>query len=393
MAGRRQRRWIGLGGGAAIVALASVFLFGPGHEREGATVEGDARAAYELSLSKAVAGDPQAQFETAERLRRGMGVARNPRKAAEWYRKAAARGHVDAVYAMGTLREKGDGVPRDDGRAADWYHLAASLGRHAEAEFALGQLYFHGRGVPADPGEAVSWYRRAAEDGHPAAQHVLGSMYESGWNVEADLIEAYKWFTLAIPKRHQAMAVDRGFDPLAARDALSKKMTRFQIARGQQAAAEWRPAKTPQPLGRDGVLLSATPAGSVPAANATLPKVAFRLFSFEAPIGSDRATHAALNLIVEFDEPSAGMSACGLTPRLRDAVFQDVWMQPLAEQPGPSALEALDDRLVPALNRVLGRQAVRRVFLRPGDRPLTANEILQTPFDAVEECAPPAAAG
>jgi len=391
VAGRRKRRWIGLGGGAAIVVLASILFFRPGLGPEDTAARSEAEAGYELSLSKAVGGDPQAQYETAERLRRGMGVARNPRKAAEWYRKAAARGHVDAMHAMGTLRETGDGVPRDDGRAADWYHLAASLGRHAGAEFALGQLYYHGRGVPADAGEAAFWYRRAAEDGHPAAQHILGTMYESGWNVEADLSEAYKWFTLAIPKRHHAMAVDSGFDPLAARNSLARKMTRFQIARGEQLAAEWRPAgATPQPLGRDGILLSAA---SPPAANARLPKVAFRLFSFEAPIGPARETHTALNLIVEFDAPSAATSACGLAPRLRAAVFQEMWTHPLAEAPGRSALNALEQRLLPILNQVLGGQVVRRVFVRPGDRPLSANESLQTPFDTVDECAPPAASG
>jgi hypothetical protein len=51
-----------------------------------------------------------------------------------------------------------------------------------------------------------------------------------------------------------------------------------------------------------------------------------------------------------------------------------------------STLQAAGDRLVPALNEVLGADAVRRVLLYPGNHPLDANDVLQTPFSAVEEC-------
>jgi hypothetical protein len=278
-----KRRWIGLSAAIAIV-LVALLLFGSEWPRDGRD-DTTARVAYEATLLKAVNGDAQAQFETAERLRQGLGVAQNPTRAAEWYRKAAARGHIDAMYAMGTLREKGEGVPRDEGRAADWYRLAASLGRHGGAEFALAQLFYYGRGVPTDSAEALSWYTKAAEDGHPAAQYVLGTVYESGWNVEVDLIEAYKWYSLAIPNRQEAMAIDRKFDSVSARDALVQKMTRHQIARGEEAVAKWKPARAPRPLSRDGLPLMASKDGSAPAETANAPRPAVRLFSFEAQWG------------------------------------------------------------------------------------------------------------
>jgi hypothetical protein len=386
MTSRWKWRWIGLSGGAAALALAAILLSGNEGGRQQALVDAEAKAAYESSLTKAIAGDPQAQFLVAEHLRQGVGVARNPKKAAEWYEKAAARSHVEALYALGTLYENGEGVRRDAGRAADWYRLATSISRHGGAEFALAQFYYYGRGVPADAGEALSWYRKAADDGHPAAQHVLGTIYEGGWNVEPDPVEAYKWFTLAIPNRDQAIAIDRGFDPVAAREALAKKMTRSQVTRGEKAAARWRPAKTPRAMGRDGFPLVRTLPAAVPAEAQKGPRVAVRLFSFEAPVGPTGATHTALSLFAEFDEPSARASACGQAPRLREAVFQDLWARPLPERAGPPALRAVADRLVPVVNRVLGRNAVRRAFLHPDDRPLAANDILQSPFDAVEEC-------
>ncbi|MBE0531864.1 MAG: sel1 repeat family protein [Rhodospirillales bacterium] len=386
MTGRWKRRWIGLSGGVAALALAAILLSGNEGGRQQALVDAEAKAAYESSLTKAIAGDPQAQFLVAEHLRQGVGVARSPKKAAEWYEKAAARSHVEALYALGILYENGEGVRRDAGRAVDWYRLAVSISRHGGAEFALAQSYYYGRGVPADAGEALSWYRKAADDGHPAAQHILGTIYEGGWNVEPDPVEAYKWFTLAIPNRDQAMAIDRGFDPAAAREDLAKKMTRSQVTRGEKAAARWRPAKTPRAMGRDGFPLVRTLPAAVPAEAPKVPRVAVRLFSFEAPAGPAGATHTALSLFAEFDEPSARASACGQAPRLREAVFQDLWARPLPERAGPPALRAVADRLVPVVNRVLGRNAVRRAFLHPDDRPLAANDILQSPFDAIEEC-------
>ncbi len=387
MAGRWKWRWIGLSGGAVALALAAVLLYGNEDARRQALDDAEAKATYEISLAKAIAGDPQAQFLVGEHLRQGLGVARNPRKAAEWYEKAAARSHVEALYALGTLYENGEGVRRDNGRAVDWYRLAASIGRHSGAEFALAQFYYYGRGVPADAAEALSWYRKAADDGHPAAQHVLGTIYESGWNVEADPVEAYKWFTLAIPHRHQAMAVDRGFDPVAAREALAKKMTRAQVTRGEKAAARWRPAKAQQAaVGRDGFPLVRTLPAAPPAEAPRVPRVGVRLFSFEAPVGPGGEKRRALSLFADFDEPSARASACGQAPRLREAVFQDLWTRPLPEKAESPALRAVADRLAPVINRVLGQPAVSRAFLHPDDRPLAANDLLQSPFDAVEEC-------
>lgn len=47
----------------------------------------------------------------------------------------------------------------------------------AEAQFVLGFLYANGQdGFPQDDAEAAAWYRRAAEQGHPEAQHNLWSM-------------------------------------------------------------------------------------------------------------------------------------------------------------------------------------------------------------------------
>lgn len=194
-------------------------------------------------LSRAGAGDVDAEYRLGEAYRLGTGLEKDIPQAFKWYARAAEQGHNGARYKLGLIYQTGEGIKQNYGRAARWYRLAANVGRLPEAQFALGYLYFLGQGVLQDYTEAFDWYEKAARQGHPVAQHLLGAMYEEGWAVERDLIEAYKWYTLAIPGRQRAMAVNRIYDPVRARRYLVEKMNKFQIGKGEQLAREWR--KTP----------------------------------------------------------------------------------------------------------------------------------------------------
>ncbi|NQU55811.1 MAG: sel1 repeat family protein [Rhodospirillales bacterium] len=194
-------------------------------------------------LSRAGAGDVEAEYKLGEAYRLGTGFEQDIPQAFKWYARAAEQGHNGARYKLGLIYQTGEGIKQNFGRAANWYRLAANIGHLPEAQFAMGRLYFLGQGVLQDYTEAFSWYEKAARQGHPVAQHLLGAMYEEGWAVERDLIAAYKWYTLAIPGRDAAIAVNRIYDPVRARRYLIKKMNKFQITKGEQYAREWR--KTP----------------------------------------------------------------------------------------------------------------------------------------------------
>lgn len=369
------------------LAAAAAVLMSGGPSPEEARLAAEARARYAAALPRAEAGDVDAQFAVAEALRHGQGVARNLDEAVKWYRKAADKAQVGAQYALGTLHEAGEGVPLDYARAAEWYRLAANIGGQADAEFALARLYYNGRGVASDPDEAVTLFRKAANRGHAAAQYVLGTIYESGWNVQADPIEAYKWFTLAIPNRAQAMALDKGYDPQAARDRLKVRMNDFQVMRGEQAAAAWRPVRPAQNLGREGVALLPRAVAPAPAeALKPPPRTAVRLYAFDLPGRPEGAEPLPVSLLVEVAGAEEKAWACGVVPRIRDAVTQALWSQPPAAGAGPPDLRALDGRLAGPVNQVLGLASPRQVFLYPGDRPLTVNDAMRTPFAAVEDC-------
>jgi hypothetical protein len=79
-------------------------------------------------VSKAKAGDAEAQFEIGKRLDSGQGVEADPKLAADWYRKAALQGHPKAAEYLAIFYEEGIGVKKDLVLAAKWYELSANKG-------------------------------------------------------------------------------------------------------------------------------------------------------------------------------------------------------------------------------------------------------------------------
>lgn len=107
------------------------------------------------------------------------------------------------------------------------------------AQAYLGFMYETGRGVPQNYTEAAMWYRRAAEQGDSLAQYSLGVLYDRGQGVPQDIVEAGKWLNLgtAGAPRHAREARSR------IRDAVTRKMTRGEVAQARLRALEWVPRR------------------------------------------------------------------------------------------------------------------------------------------------------
>lgn len=116
----------------------------------------------------------------------------------------------------------------------------ASAGRgNARALGRLGFRYEHGFGVPQNYDAAADLYCRGAEQGDPFAQAMLGLMYDKGHGVPQDFVLAYKWLNLAA-----ARAGGRQRDVyLRFRDAVASKLSRNEIAVGQQLSLSWMPGR------------------------------------------------------------------------------------------------------------------------------------------------------
>ncbi|MBA4387226.1 MAG: hypothetical protein C0404_04545 [Verrucomicrobia bacterium] len=100
----------------------------------------------------------------------------------------------------------------------------------------LGSLYDRGEGVAQDYAEAVKWYSKAADAGDTDAMSALGTMCEHGEGVATNYAQAYMWYSLSVAAG--------GKDAVELRDRLRSLMTLEQIAAGQKAADEWKPAVT-----------------------------------------------------------------------------------------------------------------------------------------------------
>ena len=175
------------------------------------------------------------------------------------FRPLAEQGDADAQRYLGLMYANGEGVREDDAEAVRWLRKAAEQG-DAVAQGALGEAYSYGYGgLREDDAEAVRWYRMAAEQGDAVAQGALGEAYSYGSGVRQDDVTAYMWYILA----------EEGGDKDAAeaREALSREMTRTQIAEARRKADEWREwlaelegvaevLSEPPPLSEDELFLS-----------------------------------------------------------------------------------------------------------------------------------------
>ena len=91
----------------------------------------------------------------------------------------------------------GYAVPKNIPEGVPYLRLAAEHGC-TECQWELSNVYQFGRGgIPKDYDEAFKWALKAAERGHPVAQHNVGSDYLSGTGVEVNLERARYWLTKA----------------------------------------------------------------------------------------------------------------------------------------------------------------------------------------------------
>lgn len=151
------------------------------------------------------------------------------------YKQAAAQGHSGAQFSLGLMHAEGQGVPQNYIEAVKWYKLAASQG-HSGAQFNLAVMYTLGRGIPQNYSEAeveseiVKLYKLAASQGLETAQLNLGILYALGVGVPQSNVEAHMWINIAASKG--------SLEASKARDELSKRMTRKQIAEAQKLGHE-----------------------------------------------------------------------------------------------------------------------------------------------------------
>ena len=156
-------------------------------------------------------------------------AAGNYQEAFRFITPFAEQGEAWAEAILGTMYANGEGVPQNDVKAVYWFRKAAEQG-DAGAQFNLAYMYANGEGVPQNDVKAVYWNRKAAEQGDAGAQANLGGMYYNGDGVLEDYVQAYAWTSIAASRGDKLAKRNKGI--------MKKKMTREQIAKGQELSSE-----------------------------------------------------------------------------------------------------------------------------------------------------------
>jgi uncharacterized protein len=112
---------------------------------DGVVVPHDQFKAYRVPPPCRVLEFPQAQYEAALSLERGLGCLQNFSEAAFWYEEAAKRGNANAFNNLGVLYKEGHGVIQDYAKAFICFSRAANANL-AEGQYNLGLMYDQGLG-------------------------------------------------------------------------------------------------------------------------------------------------------------------------------------------------------------------------------------------------------
>ena len=162
---------------------------------------------FKTLLTKAQAGDVEAQKKTAYAYKTGEGVEKDAEKAFYWYSKAALRDDAEAMGMLGVAYLDGTGVEADFDKGIEWRTRAAEKG-YVWGQSDLGMDYFFGIKYKAgkfqqDYDKAFFWFLKAAEqpavpekwtNAQGQAMYFLGNCYLDGYGVEPDARTAFEWY-------------------------------------------------------------------------------------------------------------------------------------------------------------------------------------------------------
>ena len=136
-------------------------------------------------LSKANAGNSQAQSDLGDAYAHGEGVREDKSEAAKWFKKAAYQGNPWAQFQLGAAYKFGYGISLDAAEAYAWFSLSVINGREestiAQKEvaeelspIAMEKAQSRLREISS---ETVARSRKAAERGDASAQLQLARCY------------------------------------------------------------------------------------------------------------------------------------------------------------------------------------------------------------------------
>jgi TPR repeat protein len=147
---------------------------------------------FEDNLTRAKAGDADAQYELSLLYHSGVEVEKSETEAAYWLEKAAQNNHSEAQVEWGKSYFR----RQEYRQSMEWFLKAAQAG-NADAQHWMAYIYHNGIGIQRNFAEAMLWDMKSAANGFSAAMDTIGYMYEHGEGVTIDYSAALKWYNRA----------------------------------------------------------------------------------------------------------------------------------------------------------------------------------------------------
>jgi TPR repeat protein len=122
----------------------------PVETKAGQDLETVTTGSIDILTSRAVTGDPDAQFQLGKNYHEGNNVEKDPVRAFLWYRRAALQGNSEAQFILGNMYLQGEGIEKSEVQARNWFETAARM-EHEGARRKLEDMKLTVAGSPAAP--------------------------------------------------------------------------------------------------------------------------------------------------------------------------------------------------------------------------------------------------
>ncbi len=153
-----------------------------------------------LLISRADAGDPEAQAVLANQSYLGNLVEKDYARAFHYAEKAAEAGELLGLHTLGVLYLYGYGCQADPAKGCALLEQATEMGDMKSPRY-LGLCALEGLDGSVDYEKARYWFEKAAEKGDITSFYNLGRIYELGLGVTADLDTAIAWYRRAAVRK------------------------------------------------------------------------------------------------------------------------------------------------------------------------------------------------
>ena len=190
--------------------------------------------AFALMLPLAQRGERKAQYIVGESYYWGTGVAQDRTIAVSWYRKAADAGLPEAKFNLAYALKKGIGVAPNPARFEPLLLAAATAG-YDKAQHDYSVILRERKQYKP----ALKWALRAANQGLVAAQVNAGHLYRLGYGVKASDEEALYWLAIASANYKQADQFAKELAQKLGPERTEKVITRMAV---------WKPVPELMPL-------------------------------------------------------------------------------------------------------------------------------------------------